>query len=208
MIAVVDYGRGNLFSIGNALRFLEIPYTLAENPEQILLAERVLLPGVGAFGDAMNGLTSRHFIEPLIEVARRGTPLLGICLGMQILAESSDEFGGHSGLGLIPGHVIRLPAGNAEDSERIPNIGWRELHFRSPVSEPFDAVGDQKQSVYFLHSYGFFPAAASDIVATTSFNGAAPAAIVRRGNVVGYQFHPEKSGAYGLELFRAFMSIR
>lgn len=208
MIAVVDYGRGNLFSIGNALRHLEIPFMIAQHPEQILSAERILLPGVGAFGDAMQGLASRQLVEPLTKAARRGVPLLGICLGMQLLAETSDEFGGHTGLSLIPGHVTRLATGNSEESERVPNIGWRNLNFRVPGQPPFESLGDRRPAAYFLHSYGFFPADASDVVATVSFNNTTPAAIVRRGTIMGYQFHPEKSGTDGLELLKAFMLIR
>ena len=205
MIAVVDYGRGNLFSLGQALRHLGASYEITENPELILAADQVILPGVGAFADAMEGLAGRGLIEPLREVARRGTPLLGICLGMQMLVDRSEEFGPHEGLGLIPGTVKRLPEGDGSDAIRIPNMGWRSL--RPAPGNPFLEDLATGTMVYFVHSYAPVVKDGAHMAATIEVNGVDVAAVIRRDNVVGYQFHPEKSGPAGLDLLRRFLDL-
>lgn len=206
MIAVVDYGRGNLFSLGQALNHLGAAFEITEHPELILAAEQVVLPGVGAFRDAMDGLARRGLVKPLREVVRRGTPLLGICLGMQILADRSEEFGLHEGLGFIPGTVKRLPeGGEGSNIIRIPNVGWRAL---KPVpGDPF--LGDLARGtmMYFVHSYAPLVEDAAHVAATIEVNGVDVAAAIRRGNVVGFQFHPEKSGPAGLDLLRRFLDF-
>ncbi len=206
MIAVVDYGRGNLFSIGQALRHLGCEFETTDDPGRIRRASHVILPGVGAFGDAMANLAERGLVEPLREVASAGTPLLGICVGMQMLADWSEEFGRHKGLGLVPGAVLRLPEpGGGRDAIRIPNVGWRLLH-PGPGRDEFD-LAQGGGMVYFVHSYGFVPKSPQHVAAVIRTNGTDVAAIVRRDNVVGYQFHPEKSGETGLALLRRFFEL-
>ncbi len=187
MIAIVDYGRGNLFSLGQALLHLGAEHEITADPARIAAARTVMLPGVGAFGDAMSALRSLGLVEPLRAVAAAGTPLLGICLGMQLLATRSDEFGDHAGLDIIPGAVRRLPDGSGEDRVRIPNVGWRTLR---PSGE----------MMYFVHSYAPFPDDPAHVVETIDVNGVAVPVMIRKGNVVGCQFHPEKSGPVGLAL--------
>lgn len=201
MIIVVDYGRGNLYSIAQALSVLGAAHRITADAADVASASRIVLPGVGAFGDAMAALDRAGLVAPLRASAEAGTPILGICLGMQLLADESSEFGSHRGLGLIPGTVNRLPEGEM----RIPNVGWRRLEWRDPAAEA--AAGQAADSmVYFVHSFAFAPADPNHVVAHTRFNGATPAAIVRRGAVVGMQFHPEKSADGGLALIEWFLS--
>ena len=203
MITIVDFGHGNLYSIGQAMRHVGADYVISSEPKAVLEADKVILPGVGAFKTAMDELRARGLVEALREVAGRGTPMLGICLGMQLLAERSAEFGDHEGLGLIPGEVIRLPnGGGGLDADRIPNVGWRTLDI-APGVEDFDAMADPIM-VYFVHSFRFVTGSPADTIATTVFNDTDIAAAVSRGNVGGYQFHPENSGPVGLELLRRF----
>lgn len=203
MIIVVDYGRGNLFSISQALNVLGAEHRISADPEVIERADRILLPGVGAFGDAMAALNQARIVEPLRAAATAGTPILGICLGMQLLADKSEEFGAHRGLGLIPGVVKRLPQG----AMRVPNVGWRCLEWRD--DERRSRTGLSKEAmVYFVHSFGFDAADPSHVVASINFNGAAPVAIVQCGSVVGMQFHPEKSADAGLALMKWFLGMK
>lgn len=202
MITVVDYGRGNLFSTGQALRHLDVPYEITADADAVERAERIVLPGVGAFGDCMDGLRTRGLIEPLTRAAARGVPMLGICVGAQVMLEAGEEFGHHDGLGLISGTVRRLPEGNGgPDAIRIPNVGWRALRTYGGFLDgtPADAM------VYFVHSYAPFVADGGDVTATIAVNGADVPVAFRRGNVVGFQFHPEKSGPVGLGLIKRFV---
>jgi glutamine amidotransferase len=192
MITVIDYGRGNLFSIGQALRHLGHDFAVTDDADQIAAAQCVILPGVGAFGDAMATLQAKNLVEPIRQVAERGARLIGICLGMQLLAASSDEFGQHEGLALIPGKVTRIPDGPS----RIPNVGWRQpLVGGDPIFAPM-AGG----MVYFVHSYYLDAENPADVAASIMVNGVPVTAAVRRGNIMGCQFHPEKSGKVGLDL--------
>jgi glutamine amidotransferase len=201
LIVVVDFGRGNLFSISQALNLLGAEHSISADPADIAMADRIVLPGVGAFGDAMAALDRGRLVAPLRAAARAGTPVLGICLGMQLLADGSTEFGDHRGLGLVPGSVDRLSTGPM----RIPNVGWRALQWRAGGAP--DAAGVSLDAmVYFVHSYGFDAESSEDVVASTRFNDAAPAAIVKRGAVVGMQFHPEKSAETGLALLKWFLT--
>lgn len=205
MIVVVDYGRGNLFSIGQALRHLGAAHKVSSEPSEVLAADRILLPGVGAFGDAMKGLAERGLIEPLKRVAASGTPLLGICVGCQVLLSAGEEFGRHEGLGVIPGTVARLPEPREGDPAaiRIPNVGWRHLDVRPGA--PVLRVLNGADLVYFVHSYAPMAADPANVAATIRVNGADIPVAVHRGSVVGVQFHPEKSGAAGLKLLRRFL---
>jgi glutamine amidotransferase len=201
VITIVDYGRGNIFSIAQALAHLGAPSRVTSDPAEIATADRIVLPGVGAFGDAMAKL-DEHAIPPaLAAAAGGGAAVLGICLGMQLLATTSSEFGAHAGLGLIPGHVRRLPD---DGPVRVPNVGWRELRPGPGAGRLSSGIG---RMMYFVHSYGFFADDPSDVAATIAMNGAEVPAVVRRGRIVGCQFHPEKSGADGLALLRWFLTL-
>lgn len=207
MIVVVDYGRGNLFSIGQALRHLDAEFEVTAAPERIAQADRIILPGVGAFSDAMKGLGERGLTAPLKAAAAAGAPILGICVGCQMLLSRSEEFGDHAGLDLIPGTVARLPEPRANDAAaiRIPNVGWRPLTV-SAATPVLGGVGEGDM-MYFVHSYAPMARASSDVAATISVNGRDVPAVVAAGNLVGVQFHPEKSGPAGLGVLGRFLEM-
>ncbi len=188
------------------MRHIGVEHEISEDPSRLRDATKIIVPGVGAFGDAMKGLESRSLVTPIKEAADRGTPMLGICLGMQLLATESREFGTHPGLELIPGVVKRLPEGSGDAAMRVPNVGWRTL---DPVrSDAYMGDLDAGAMVYFVHSYAPHPTASKHVAATTNVNGENIPAIIRNRNVVGYQFHPEKSGRAGLKLLRRFVEFR
>ena len=201
MIAVIDYGVGNLFSLRSSLRRLGLDAAVTADPARIRAADRIILPGVGAFGDAMDKLRAAGLVPVLRQEAAQ-KPLLGICLGMQLLFDRSLEYGKHAGLGLIPGTVepIRevIPAGY-----KVPHIGWNALHFPKdkPISPLFRYIREG-DCVYFVHSY-YGAHCQADTIATAEY-GPELTAAVGRGNVLGVQFHPEKSGSVGLNILRAF----
>lgn len=205
MIVVVDYGRGNLFSLGQALRQLGTEAAISDDPAALARAERIIFPGVGAFGDAMAGLRERGLIEPLRAAARSGTPILGICVGCQLLLSRGEEFGLHDGLDLIPGTVARLPdpQADAPDGARIPNVGWRSLDVREAA--PLVGTLQPDDWMYFVHSYAPMVDDDNDIAATIRINGADIPVAIARDNIVGVQFHPEKSGPAGLRLLARFL---
>ena len=202
MIAVIDYGMGNLRSVMNAFAEIGQPATLTRTAEDLRQARAIVLPGVGAFGDGMRNLERLGVIDALTdEVLGKGKPYLGICLGMQFLAEKSAEWGGYRGLGWIPGVVQRLdPAGR---TCKVPHIGWNELEFPRPSALYADL--EEPPVYYFVHSFHFVPApeAASTVTATCG-HGETVTASVERGNIYGVQFHPEKSQRVGLRLLRNF----
>jgi glutamine amidotransferase len=197
MIALIDYGIGNLRSVEKALGAVGAEVLLTSDPAAILAADKVVLPGVGAFGDGLAGLAARGLIEPLNELVRRGTPLLGICLGMQLLFETSDEMGEYRGLGFLPGQVRRFPAGTL----KIPQTGWNQLVPRRPSAILRGLAAGSY--AYFNHSYYCDPTDESDVLATTEY-GIDYASVVGRGRLYGVQFHPEKSQAVGLRILSNF----
>lgn len=203
MIAIVDYGVGNIFSLCSSFRAVGAEVKLTADRDEARRADKLVLPGVGAFADAAEKLRACGMWEAILEECAAGKPLLGICLGMQLLFEKSFEYGERDGLGLIPGKVVpiasAIPAGY-----KIPHIGWNALHFKGEKSPLFRYVGEG-ECVYFVHSYYASECGASTI-ATCEY-GAELTAAVRRGNVVGTQFHPEKSGATGLNILRAFAEM-
>ncbi len=199
IIALVDHGAGNLRSVSKALEHAGANVRLTDDASQILNASKVVLPGVGAFGDCMAGLRSRGLEETILEVARRGVPLLGICVGMQMFFEVGEEMGSHPGLGLLQGRVRRF-----ESQElKIPQTGWNMLWFPEPISPLFTGL-PQGAFAYFNHSYYCDPAQKSDASAHTEY-GIRYASSVWCDNLYGVQFHPEKSQAVGLKILRNFV---
>lgn len=200
MIAIVDYGVGNLFSLRSSLLAVGAEAVVTADPCVLRAAEKIILPGVGAFGDAAEKLRRTGLGELVKEEAAKGKPVLGICLGMQLLLEKSYEYGEHEGLGLIPGE-IRPIADVIPADYKIPHIGWNALHFGESKHPLFRYV-EEGEHVYFVHSY--YGAQCEESVIATAEYGAALTAAVGRGNVMGCQFHPEKSGSVGLAILRAF----
>ncbi len=210
-IAVVDYGVGNLRNVYKALEAVGAPARIVTSPAGLRGAAGIVLPGVGAFGDAAANLRSAGFEAPLHVAMDAGTPLLGICVGMQLLFDESEEMGQHTGLGVIPGRVLRFAAdmrgpdgGPAGRALKVPQIGWNQLHHRG--TDPLLADVPDGAYAYFVHSYFCAPLDATSILATTDF-GTDYASVVRRDNVWGIQCHPEKSQAVGLQILRNFVAI-
>lgn len=201
MIAVVDYGLGNLGSVLKGFRACGADVRLSDDPQALRAADALVLPGDGAFGATMGEIRRRGLESLLREVAAAGVPLLGICIGMQVLFEESEEHGRHAGLGLLPGRVVRLFEGDEHADLPVPHMGWNRLRLRREHAL-FDGVDDGAH-VYFVHSYRC--QAAPDCLLATSDYGVDVAAIVGRDNVLGMQFHPEKSQAVGLRLIRNFV---
>ena len=203
MLVVIDYGRGNLFSLGQALRHIGVDYKISDKSADLETADRIIFPGVGAFGDAMQGLRDRGLVAPLVKAAASGTPLLGICVGCQLLMSRGEEFGPHEGLGLIQGTVSRLPSPRPGDPAaiRIPNVGWRELN----VSPGAPLLDRPEQMMYFVHSYAPRPENMTDVCATVAINGEDVPIAIARDNIIGVQFHPEKSGPAGLQVLKRFL---
>ena len=203
MVAIVDYGVGNLFSLASSFRAVGAEVTVTADPAVLRAAEKIVLPGVGAFGDAAEKLRASGLDKVVIEQAKMGKPLLGICLGMQLLFDKSLEYGEHAGLGLIPGE-IRPIADVIPSDLKIPQIGWNALHFGKEKS-PLFCYLKEGDFVYFVHSY-YGANCDESVIATTEY-GAELTAAVGRGNVFGCQFHPEKSGSVGLNILRAFCEM-
>lgn len=202
MIAVVDYGVGNLFSLKSSFAAIGADVTVTSDPAVLGQAEKIVLPGVGAFADAAKKLRDAGLDTVLCGEAKRGKPLLGICLGMQLLFEKSYEYGEHAGLGLIPGSV-RPIADVIPKGLKIPHIGWNALRF--PKENPLFADVREGECVYFVHSY-YAAECDGDVIAVTDY-GAPLTAAVARENVYGCQFHPEKSGDVGMKILRAFVAL-
>ncbi len=203
MIAIVDYGVGNLFSLDSSFHAIGAEVTVTSNPHEIQKADRIVLPGVGAFADAADKLRQSGLDQIIISETEQGKPLLGICLGMQMLFEKSYEYGEYKGLGLIPGSV--RPIKNVIPSDlKIPHIGWNALHMTKPKDKIFRYI-NEGDCVYFVHSY--YAADCDQYVIATAEYGKELTAAVRNKNVWGAQFHPEKSGKVGLAILKAFCEI-
>ena len=199
MLAVIDYGVGNLFSLSSSLRAIGEEAVITSDPAVIRKAERLVLPGVGAFGDAVNKLKAGGLDRCIAEEALSGKPLLGICLGMQLLFEKSYEYGEHSGLGLISGEVVPMQ-GTLPEQLKIPHIGWNQLAFTKP--SPLFQYIKNGDCVYFVHS--FYATGCDSAVIATAEYGKPLTAAVQKNNIFGCQFHPEKSGSVGLDILRVF----
>lgn len=205
MIAIIDYGVGNLFSLSSSLEAIGKETIITGNADIIRNADQIILPGVGAFGDAAAKLKDSGLDKIIIEEVKKGKPLMGICLGMQLLFDEGYEYGCHKGLGLIPGKVISMKGVIPEDY-KIPHIGWNSLLFpagreKSPI---FKYINDG-DCVYFVHS--FFASECNESTIASAEYGALLTAAVSKDNIYGCQFHPEKSGAVGLSILKAFSEL-
>lgn len=201
MIAIIDYDAGNIKSVEKALQYLGEETVITRAAEEILGADGVILPGVGAFGDAMGKLRTYGLDEVIRKCVSQGTPFLGICLGLQLLFESSEESPGVEGLHILDGRIVRFPA---KEGLKIPQIGWNSLQFPRP-SRLLEGISDNAY-VYFVHSY-YLRAADEGIVAATAEYGVTVHAAVEKDNVFACQFHPEKSSEVGLRILRNFIRI-
>lgn len=204
MTAIINYGAGNLHSICSAFNALNVETEIVDTPEKILNADRLVLPGVGAFGAAMDKLNAAGLTDAIIRRARAGVPLLGVCLGMQLLFEKSFEFGEHEGLSLLKGEV-RPMTEYIKENVKIPHMGWNSL----TVTRPCALTENVKNGdfVYYVHSFMALDCQES-LSAYSEYGGASVAGIVSLGNVFGCQFHPEKSGAVGLQMLKAFSEVK
>ena len=200
MIAIIDYGAGNLQSVEKALRHIGCACQVASTPAQLASCEAAVLPGVGAFGEAMAGLSSRMLDTAVREFIGQGRPLLGICLGLQVLFESSEESPGVKGLSVLPGKVLRLPA----EGQKVPHIGWNSLHLQNQ-GRLFEGIAEGS-FVYFVHSY-YLRAKDTRIVKASTEYSTQIHASVEQGNVFACQFHPEKSSSVGLKILENFAKI-
>jgi glutamine amidotransferase len=204
MIGIVDYGMGNLFSVSKALERLNANYFISSKKEELMAADGLLLPGVGSFRDAMMRLNEDGLTDMIKDYVQTGKPLLGICLGMQLLFEDSDENGFTEGLKLLPGSVRRFPGKNKDgETYKVPHMGWNKLQFvkQSPLLEGLD-----EDFVYFVHSYYVNAANSEVLLAKASYNEEV-SAVVGRDNIFGMQFHPEKSSKLGMALLNNYLKL-
>ena len=203
MIAIIDYGVGNIFSIKRSLDYLGFTSVLTEDPKTLAISERIILPGVGAFSDAKEKLDSSGMVEPLLAEIKKGKPTLGICLGMQLLFEKSLEYGETEGLSLIPGYVEDMKKLICDKSLNIPQMGWNKLDFpKDKEKSPLFKYIKEGDSVYFVHSYSAVDCE-DYLIASTDYSYPVTAAVAK-DNLYGVQFHPEKSGEVGLNILKAF----
>jgi glutamine amidotransferase len=204
MITIIDYEMGNLRSVEKAFEKLGYAARVSNNPEDLLTTDKIVLPGVGAFRDCISNLRAGGFVEPLLQHVESGKPLLGICVGMQMLFDESEEFGRHQGLGLVPGKVVRFPTDMTEGGERlkVPHMGWNNIQIQRP-SPIFKETVDGS-FVYFVHSYYCAADNSSDVAATCRYGEIEFCASVWRDNLMATQFHPEKSQDIGLNIFKNF----
>lgn len=210
-VSIIDYGVGNLLSVARAFQHFGAEVTLVSKPEEISQADRLVLPGVGAFEDGIEGLRAGHFIEPIRAFTQKGKPFLGICLGMQMMLTKSYEFGEHAGLDLIPGDVVSIPkTGIDGTAHKIPHIGWNELRPTEQGGLWSDSILKtlpQNPSLYFVHSFMVVPSDPKARLADTHYDGQAISAVINKGNIYGCQFHPEKSGEIGLNIIQQFLQL-
>ncbi len=202
MVAIIDYDAGNIKSVENAVRFLGHEVTVTSKAEEILCADHIILPGVGAFGDAMKRLSGAGLEETIRKAVDREIPFLGICLGLQLIFEESEESPGVKGLGLLPGRIRRIPEG---DGRKVPQIGWNDLSF--PRSSRLFAGIPEGSYVYFVHSYYLEAGDPADVAARTQY-GVSIDAAVEHGKLFACQFHPEKSERIGMQILENFLKLR
>lgn len=210
-VVLVDYGVGNLLSVARALEACDANVILTADTGKIAKAERVVLPGVGAIGDCMNELRRRGLVDAVLAFARSGRPMLGICVGMQVLLEVGEEFGEHKAFGLIRGRVKAIPATTASgERHKIPHIGWTAI--KPPAGREWSDTVLQDvtpgNTCYFVHSFTAMPEDPANLLAVSDYNGRQVTAAVQVGRVFGVQFHPEKSGKTGLKIVARFLELR
>jgi glutamine amidotransferase len=203
MIAIIDYGVGNLFSLQSSFKMIGVDAMVTGDAQRIAQADRIILPGVGAFEDAANKLRQTGLDQVVCAQAQTGKPIMGICLGMQMLFDESFEFGRHQGLGLIPGQVVDMTP-ELPEGLKVPHIGWNALHLTQPDHPLFRYIKPD-DCVYFVHSF-YATGCQENTLATTGY-GKELTAAVAKNNVLGCQFHPEKSGPVGLSILRAFCEL-
>ena len=201
-IVIIDYGVGNLYSLRKACAMFTDKVMITEDPSTIELADAIILPGVGAFRAGMDGLTKRGLVKVVIKFAASGKPILGICLGAQLMLEKGYEFGKFKGLGLIPGKVVMFPK---LKNAKVPQIGWNKIKF-SKNNNLFNSLRSEPY-VYFVHSYVLKPTKQNSILAETVYGSHKFCSAVKSGNIYGTQFHPEKSGAAGLKIIENFIKL-
>jgi imidazole glycerol-phosphate synthase subunit HisH len=210
-VSVIDYGIGNLYSVQRAFEKAGAQVTLISNPSEIKNAPRLVLPGVGAFSDCMTTLKRREFVQPILDYVRQDRPFLGLCVGMQMLLDESEEFGTTKGLGIIAGKVQKIPSESpAGEFCKVPHIGWNAIF--PPEKESWnDSILGKIPSgsfVYFVHSFAPRPTDSKNLMATCTYAGNTVGAAVRKGKVFGTQFHPEKSSAVGIKILQNFIELR
>ncbi|WP_432240586.1 imidazole glycerol phosphate synthase subunit HisH [Herbaspirillum robiniae] len=211
-ITIADYGVGNLLNVVRAFEHCGADVRVTEDPADVAVAERLIVPGVGAFADSINELRQRGFADAVLRYAESGKPMFGICVGMQMLFDASEEFGEHSGLGIFPGRVVAVPSTTVEGlPQRIPHIGWSHLvspeHGHDWQGTLLQSFESNRPAVYFVHSFAAQPLNESDRLADCLYGGRRICAAVRRNNIVATQFHPERSGEIGLTMIRNFLSL-
>lgn len=207
-IVIVDYGLGNLFSIEQACKHLGYSTTLSSDPGIILGASNLILPGVGSFEIAMKQLIAFNLIDTLTTFVKTGKPIIGVCLGMQLLFDESNEFGKHKGLGFIKGKVIKFPKIVNNQKIRIPHIGWNKIHKSELEWASTPLVNIKNESLmYFVHSYYVQPESKENILTRTNYAGFEFCSSIKKDNIFGFQFHPEKSGKEGLMIYDNFLKI-
>ncbi len=211
-VTVIDYGASNLLNVVRALEHCGAQVEVTNAPEVILSSMKLVFPGVGAFGQCMDGLRGRGLVQPIKNYVDSGRPFLGICVGMQVMFETGEEFGHHQGLGIVQGTVSKIPnTGKDGRPHKIPHIGWSELlPARDWNGTIFASLSGRttKNYAYFVHSYHGHPTNRDDMLATVDYNGVEICAAIQRGNVYGCQFHPEKSGGLGLSILQKFLSAK
>ena len=212
-ISIVDYGTGNLLSIARALNHFDYSAKFAQNEKDILNAEKLILPGVGAYGKAMHELSNRGLVNALKTFAGLERPMLGVCLGMQMLLSESDEFGKNTGLDIIPGKVIKIPQKkDCQSKIKIPHIGWARIQKPDRIEQKnaghllLNKIS-RADWFYFVHSYVAKPAHSEKIIATCNYGNTSLVAAIAHGNVIGTQFHPEKSSLAGLKIIKNFLDL-
>lgn len=207
-ITIIDYGVGNLHSLKRAFEHFEILPRISEDAEVISGSDAVILPGVGSFEAGMRGLKVRGLVETVKNFANSGKPVLGICLGAQLMLSEGHEFGVFEGLNLMPGKVIRFSG--FQEPEKIPQVGWNGVYAPQGVSwtgSPFEGLDQKESDVYFVHSYILSPEKRENIFGLTKYGGLEFCSIIKKGNIYGCQFHPEKSSKGGLEIIKNFVKL-
>jgi len=204
-VSILDYGMGNLFSVQQACHAVGLEAKLIREKDEILSADALIVPGVGAFGDAVSLLSEKGLIEGLIDFIGSGRPFMGICLGLQILFSESEEFGLHKGLGIFPGRIVRFNPGSADI--KVPQTGWNRIYLADGYNDWKDTGLDgveNGQFMYFVHSFYASPVSGENVIAVSEYAGIKYCAALKKDNVFACQFHPEKSACAGLEIYRNF----